>query len=67
MNGEELFQQALRRGIPLWRIEDELDWRENQGPRWAEGDVRKQREPFVRRLAQSLQVVARENDEGRTV
>jgi hypothetical protein len=31
----------------LWRIENELDWRENHGPRWTENDVRKQREPVV--------------------
>jgi len=45
MNGEELLEQGLRRGIALWRIEDELDWQENQGPRRAAYDVRKERGP----------------------
>ena len=35
------------------RIEDELDWRENQGPCGAEDDGRKQRGPVVHRSAQS--------------
>ena len=51
MNGKELVEQGLRRGIALWRIEDELDWQENQDSQWAEGDVCKQREPVVRRSA----------------
>ncbi len=38
MNGKELLNRGLRLGIPLWRIEDELDWRENQGPCGAEDD-----------------------------
>ena len=29
MDGKELLEQGLRRGIPLWRIEEELDWQEN--------------------------------------
>ena len=49
MNGKELLERGLRRGFPLWQIEDELDWRENQGPRWAEYDVRQPHEPVVRR------------------
>jgi len=48
MNGKELLEQGLRSGIPLWRIEDELDWRENQGPRWSEDGVRKQHDPVCR-------------------
>jgi hypothetical protein len=49
MNGIELVQQALRRGMALRRIEDELDWQENQGSRSAEYDVSQQREPVARR------------------
>ena len=45
MNGEESLERGLRRGVALWRIEDELDWQENQGPRWAEYGVRTQRGP----------------------
>jgi hypothetical protein len=30
MNGKELLERGLRLGIPLWRIEEELDWQENQ-------------------------------------
>jgi hypothetical protein len=45
MNGTELLERGLRRGIALWRIEDELDWQENHGPRWAKYEVRKQRKP----------------------
>ena len=44
MNGEELTKRGLRLGVPMWRIEEDLDWRENQDPRWAKHDVRKQRE-----------------------
>ena len=51
MDGKELVERGLRNGIPLWRIEGELDWQEQQGPRWAEYGVRKQREPVVRRSA----------------
>jgi hypothetical protein len=51
LNGKELLERGLRRGIALWRIEDESDWQEQQGPRWAEYGVRKQREPVVRRSA----------------
>ncbi len=29
MNRKELLEQGLRQGIPLWRIEDALDWQEN--------------------------------------
>ncbi len=29
MNGKDLTERGLCQGIPLWRIEDELDWREN--------------------------------------
>ncbi len=29
MNGQELLERWLCRGVPLWRIEDELDWQEN--------------------------------------
>jgi len=36
MNGKKLLERGLRLGIPLWRIENELDWQENQGRRWAE-------------------------------
>ena len=67
MTGVELLERALRRSIPLWRIEDELDWQENQGPRRPEDDVRKQRARVVGRLARSFPVVACENDEGRKV
>jgi hypothetical protein len=45
MNGKELLERGIRSGIALWRIEDELDWQENQGRRWGEDDVRKEREP----------------------
>jgi len=38
---------GLRRGIPLWLIEDQLDWQENQDPRRAEDNLREQREPVV--------------------
>jgi hypothetical protein len=51
MNGKELIEQGLRLGIPLWRIEEELDWRENQGPCCAEHDVGTQRKPVVRNSA----------------
>jgi hypothetical protein len=47
MNGKELLERGIRRGIPLWRIEAELDWRENQGPRWVKDDVPKRRGPGV--------------------
>ena len=36
MDGQELLERGLRLGIPLWLIENELDWQENQGRRWAE-------------------------------
>lgn len=29
MNGKELLERGLRRGIPLWQMEDELDWQES--------------------------------------
>ena len=29
MNGKELLERGLQSGVPLWRIEDELDWQEN--------------------------------------
>jgi hypothetical protein len=50
MNGKELLEQGLRRGIALWRIEEELDYQDNQGPRSADAecDVSKQRTPVVR-------------------
>jgi hypothetical protein len=48
MNARELLERGLRRGIALWRIEEELDWRENQGSRWAKDGVRKQRKPVKR-------------------
>ena len=67
MNGKELLERGLRRGIPLGRIEDELDWRENQGPRWAQEDVRKQREPVARRWAQSFQAVTCDSNQGSRV
>ena len=51
MTGKELLERGIRRGIQLWRIEDQLDWQENQGPRWAEDDMRKQCEPTFRRWA----------------
>ena len=35
MNEKELLKQGIRRGIPLWRIEEELDWREDQDRRQA--------------------------------
>ena len=38
MNAKQLLERGLRRGVPLWRIEDKLDWQENQGPRWTEDD-----------------------------
>jgi hypothetical protein len=40
MNGRELLERGLRRGVALWRLEEELDWRENQGSRRAEHDAR---------------------------
>ena len=42
MDGKELLERGIRRNIPLWRIENELDWRENQGRRQIEDDLRKQ-------------------------
>ncbi len=39
MNGKELLERGLRLGIPLWRIEDEFDWQENQGRRCTENSV----------------------------
>ena len=30
MNGKEAIERALRLGIPLWRIEEELDWQDQQ-------------------------------------
>ena len=54
MNGKELVEQGLRLGIDLWRIEDELDWQENQGPGWAGYDVRKRRKPVVRRSTRNV-------------
>jgi hypothetical protein len=51
MDGNELLERGLRCGIALWRIEDELDWQENQGRRSAEYDAGKQREPVVCRSA----------------
>jgi hypothetical protein len=51
MNGKEMLERGLRRGIALRRIEGELDWQEQQGPGRAEYAVRKQREPIVRRSA----------------
>ena len=47
MNGKVLLERGLERGIPLWRFEEELDWRENQGPCRAEDNARKQHDPFV--------------------
>jgi hypothetical protein len=35
MNGRELLERGLKLGIPLRRIEEELDWQENQGFRMA--------------------------------
>jgi DNA polymerase III psi subunit len=32
MDGKELVERGLRNGIPLWRIEGELDWQENADP-----------------------------------
>jgi hypothetical protein len=29
MIGKDIVERELRREIPLWRIEDELDWQEN--------------------------------------
>lgn len=29
MSGKDLVERELHRGIPLWRIEDEMDWQEN--------------------------------------
>ena len=40
MNGKELLEQGLRHGVALWRLEEELDWQENQGPRRAEHNAR---------------------------
>jgi hypothetical protein len=40
MNGKELLERGLRRGVALWRLEEELDWRENQAPRRAEHNAR---------------------------
>ena len=48
MNGKEMLERGLRLGIALWRIEVELDWRENQGLHWAEYDALRQREPFAK-------------------
>ncbi len=53
MNGKEVLERGLRHGIPLWRIEDELDWRENQS-RWTEDDAREQRAPVVRRAPHDM-------------
>ena len=36
MNGKELLEQGLRRGVALWRLEEELDWQQNQELRRAE-------------------------------
>ena len=47
MDGKELLEQALRRGIPLRRIEDELDRQENQGVCCAADVGCGQREPIV--------------------
>ncbi len=33
MNGKELLERGIRRGIPLWRIEEELDWQDVPGIR----------------------------------
>ena len=49
MNGRKLVEKGLRRGIPLWQIEERLDWQENQGPHWAKDDVRKQHGPVAHR------------------
>jgi hypothetical protein len=43
LNGKELLERGLRRGIPLWQIEVELDWQENQAP--PPGQVRRVQEP----------------------
>ncbi len=67
MNGKELLNRGLRLGIPLWRIEDELDWRENQGPCGAEDDGRKQRGPVVHRSAQSARAVTDDPNNGSRV
>jgi hypothetical protein len=48
MNGRELLERGLRLGVPLWRIEAELDWQENQGPHWSEFTVCKQSEPVTK-------------------
>ncbi len=33
MNGRKLLERGLQLGIPLWKIEKELDWQENQASR----------------------------------
>ena len=47
INGKELLERGIRRGIVLWRIEDKLDWQENHRSRWAEYDIRKRRAPVI--------------------
>jgi hypothetical protein len=48
MNGKEMLERGLRRGMALWRIEDELDWQENQSRCRAVHDARRRREPVAK-------------------
>jgi hypothetical protein len=47
MNGRKLLERGLRLGVALWRIEEELDWHDNQRPRKAARAVRKPSEPVT--------------------
>ena len=48
MDGKERLEQGLRQGIPLWRIEDEMDWEENAAATRQTALFREARDPTAR-------------------
>ena len=50
MNGLELLEQRLRQGVAVWRIEEELDWQENQAARCDDCDRQARHVPVDTRI-----------------